>query len=67
MIGRALIGGVAAAVAMFIIGFIFFATPLYKLGTGSLDNGQAAAVLHADIENEQVRLISLKACDRLAD
>jgi hypothetical protein len=44
MIGRALIGGVAAAVAMFIIGFIFFATPLYKLGSGSLDNAQAAAV-----------------------
>jgi hypothetical protein len=44
MIGRALIGAVAAAVAMFIIGFIFFATPLYKLGTGSLDNNQAAAV-----------------------
>ena len=44
MIGRALIGGAVAAVAMFIIGFIFFATPLYKLGSGSLDNVQAAAV-----------------------
>ena len=44
MIGRALIGGVAAAVAMFILGFIFYATPLYKLGTGTLDNAQAAAV-----------------------
>jgi len=44
MIGRALIGGVAAAVVMFIIGFIFFATPLAKLGSSSLDNAQAAAV-----------------------
>jgi hypothetical protein len=44
MIGRALIGAVAAAVAMFIIGFIFFATPIYKLGTGTLDNSRAAAV-----------------------
>jgi hypothetical protein len=44
MIGRALIGAVAAAVAMFIIGFIFFATPLSKIGTGTLDNSRAAAV-----------------------
>lgn len=42
--GRALVGAVAAAVAMFIIGFIFFATPLNKLATASLDNAQAAAV-----------------------
>jgi hypothetical protein len=51
MIGRALVGGVAAAVAMFIIGFIFFATPLYKLGSGSLDNAQAAAVQTAMAQN----------------
>ena len=51
MIGRALIGGVAAAVAMFIIGFIFFATPLYKLGTRSLDDAQAAAVQQAMAAN----------------
>jgi hypothetical protein len=51
MIGRALVGGVAAAVAMFIIGFIFFATPLYKLGSGSLDNAQAAAVQQAMAQN----------------
>ena len=44
MIGRALIGGVVAAVAMFILGFIFYATPLKSLGGGSLDNMQAAAV-----------------------
>jgi hypothetical protein len=44
MIGRALIGGVVAAIAMFILGFIFYATPLYKLGSASLDNRQAAAV-----------------------
>jgi hypothetical protein len=51
MIGRALVGGVAAAVAMFIIGFIFYATPLYKLGSGSLDNAQAAAVQQALASN----------------
>jgi hypothetical protein len=51
MIGRALVGGVVAAVAMFIIGFIFFATPLYKLGSGSLDNAQAAAVQQAMAQN----------------
>lgn len=44
MVGRALVGAVAAAVAMFIIGFIFFATPLYKLGSSTVDNAQAAAV-----------------------
>lgn len=44
MIGRALIGGVAAAVVMFILGFIFYATPLYKLGSTSVGNAQAAAV-----------------------
>ncbi|HEV2748710.1 MAG TPA: hypothetical protein VGW34_15620 [Allosphingosinicella sp.] len=44
MIGRALIGAVAAAVAMFIIGFIFFATPLYKIGARTADDAQAAAV-----------------------
>ena len=51
MIGRALVGGVAAAVVMFIIGFIFFATPLYKLATASLDNAQAAAVQLAMAQN----------------
>ena len=42
--GRVIIGSVAAAIAMFIIGFIFFATPLYKLGTSNLDNARAATV-----------------------
>ena len=51
MIGRALVGGVAAAIAMFIIGFIFFATPLYNVATGSLDNRQAAAVQQAMASN----------------
>lgn len=44
MIGRALVGAVAAAIAMFIIGFIFFATPLNRIPTSSLDNAGAAAV-----------------------
>ena len=51
MIGRALIGAVAASVAMFIIGFIFFATPLYKIATGTLDNSRAAAVQQALASN----------------
>lgn len=42
--GRVLIGSAAAAIAMFIIGFIFFATPLDRLHVASLDNGRAAAV-----------------------
>ena len=47
MIGRAPIGAVAAAIAMFIIGFIFFATPLAKIGSATVDNAQAAAVQQA--------------------
>jgi len=42
--GRALIGAVAGAVAMFIIGFIFFATPLQRLAVGNLDDTRAAQV-----------------------
>lgn len=45
--GRVLIGSVAAALAMFVIGFIFYATPLNRLHVGSLDNNQAAAVQQA--------------------
>ena len=41
---RAVIGAVLGAVAMFIIGFIFFATPLYKLAAANVDDNQAAAV-----------------------
>lgn len=48
---RALIGAAIAAVVMFIIGFIFFATPLNKLGTGTLDNLRAAAVQQAMAAN----------------
>lgn len=44
---RALIGAAVAAVVMFILGFIFFATPLSKIGIGTLDNAQAAAVQQA--------------------
>ena len=44
---RALIGAAAAAVAMFILGFIFYASPLAKIGTGTLDNAGAAAVQQA--------------------
>jgi len=45
--GRVLIGSIAAALAMFVIGFIFYATPLNRIATGSLDNAQAATVQRA--------------------
>ena len=41
---RVIIGAAAAAVVMLIVGFIFFATPLARLGMASLDDAQAAAV-----------------------
>ena len=44
---RVIIGALVAAVAMFIIGFIFFATPLARLGTANLEDAQAAAVQNA--------------------
>ena len=44
---RALVGAVAAAVAMFILGFIFFVTPLQKLAVGNLNDLQAASVQSA--------------------
>jgi hypothetical protein len=45
--GRVIIGSAAAAIAMFIIGFIFFATPLARLGMAGLEDGQAANVQQA--------------------
>lgn len=44
---RAVVGAVAGAVAMFIIGFIFFVTPLQKIAVGSLGDLQAASVQSA--------------------
>lgn len=44
---RVLIGAVPAALAMFVIGFIFFATPLAGLAFSELDDMQAAAVQQA--------------------
>jgi hypothetical protein len=44
MIARALVGAVAAAIAMFILGFLFFATPLASFGTKSLPDAQAQSV-----------------------
>ena len=44
MIGRALVGAIAAAVVLFILGFIFHASGLQGIATGSLDNPRAAAV-----------------------
>ena len=44
---RVIIGALVAAIAMFIIGFIFFATPLARLGTANLEDAQAAAVQNA--------------------
>ena len=47
MIGRALIGAVAAAVALFILGYVFHASALRGLATGDLENAPAAAVQQA--------------------
>ena len=47
MMGRTAIGAAAAAVVMFILGFIFYATPFQKIAVGSADNAQAAAVQQA--------------------
>lgn len=41
---RIVIGAIAAAIAMFIIGFIFFATPLGNIPVGQIDDEGAAAV-----------------------
>ena len=41
---RVLLGSIVASVAMLIIGFIFFATPLSGLHLRQVDNGKAAAV-----------------------
>ncbi len=45
--GRFIIGCVAAAVAMFVIGFIFFATPLQMLGYATANDAANASVQNA--------------------
>ncbi len=50
-LGRVVIGAAVAAIAMFIIGFLFFATPLSRLGISGLDDAQAAAVQQAMAAN----------------
>jgi hypothetical protein len=44
---RVIIGSIAAALAMFVLGFLFYATPLAKLGMAGLDDSQAANVQQA--------------------
>jgi hypothetical protein len=44
MIGRALIGAVAAAVALFILGYVFHASALRGVATGDVENAQAMAI-----------------------
>lgn len=48
---RVIIGAVVATIAMFFIGFIFFGTPLARLGTASVNDAQAAAVQQAMAAN----------------
>ena len=50
---RVLLGSAAAAVAMLILGFILFATPLAKVGIANLDDTRAAAVQNALAVNLQ--------------
>lgn len=42
--GRVLLGSVAGAIVIFVIGFLFFATPLSSIGLRTLPNAEAAAV-----------------------
>ena len=44
---RVIIGAAVAAIVMFFIGFIFYATPLARIGMASIDDSQAAAVQQA--------------------
>jgi hypothetical protein len=48
---RIIIGSLAAAIAMFVIGFLFFATPLDRIAIGHLDDVPAAAVQQALASN----------------
>lgn len=48
---RIIIGAAAGAIAMFVIGFLFFATPIAKIGTAGLEDSQAAAVQQAMAAN----------------
>ena len=41
---RIIFGSAVAAVAMFVIGFLFFGTGLSQIASAGLDDGQAAAV-----------------------
>jgi hypothetical protein len=44
---RVILGAAVAAIAMFILGFIFYATPLGRLSMAGIDDAQAAAVQQA--------------------
>lgn len=47
VMGRVVVGAAVAAIVMFFIGFVFFGTPLAKLGQVSLGDTEAAAVQQA--------------------
>ena len=49
--GRVIVGAAAAAAVMFVLGFLFFATPLGSIAVSSLDDGQAANVQAALAQN----------------
>ena len=48
---RVIIGSIAAAIAMFVLGFLLYATPLSRLAYTSVSNDQAAAVQQAMAAN----------------
>ena len=59
---KVLIGSVAAAVAMFVLGFIFFATPLGGIALGTVGDNEAAAiqsVLAANLDPESARTVAV--------
>ena len=48
---RIILGAICSAVAMFVLGFILYATPLARIGYADIDNAQAAAVQQAMAAN----------------
>lgn len=57
---KVVIGAAVASVAMFILGFIFYATPLGSIPVGSVGDSEAAAiqsVLAGNMDNEGARTV----------
>ena len=51
MLGRVVVGGVVAGIILFVVGFVFWETPLGELAYKSVDEGRNAAVQSALAQN----------------